>query len=220
VVPFIVLGVLFVVGGLVGAFICGWACPFGFLQDLVGKIPTPKFTLPAWAGHFRYVVLIALVIAVPYFFGKDHPLYICRVCPAGALEAAVPNMFREAAADSPITTPNVLKLTILGLIVVGMLFKYRPWCTLFCPLGAIFGIFNRFSLFYLRYHPTRCTDCSLCHHQCKIGIRPDQRANDPRCIRCLDCTRCGAITVSTVFSEKPTEDPRQKPASQKPSDAP
>jgi len=67
--PFIAIGLLIVVGGLVGSLICGWACPFGFLQDLVAKVPTHKYDPPKWAGYLRYVVLIVTVLAIPYFFG-------------------------------------------------------------------------------------------------------------------------------------------------------
>src|SRR5208337_1784397 len=49
-IPFAALGTLLVIGALVGSLVCGWACPFGFLQDLAARVPTPKFTLPAWMG--------------------------------------------------------------------------------------------------------------------------------------------------------------------------
>src|SRR5512137_2589992 len=57
-VPYLLLGILLVVGAVSGSLACGWACPFGFLQDLLAKIPTPKFRLPTWTGYFRYVVLV------------------------------------------------------------------------------------------------------------------------------------------------------------------
>ena len=139
-------------GPLFGSFVCGWACPFGFLQDLLGRIPTPKFTLPAWLGYFRYVVLVVLVLAIPYFFGEEHPLFFCRLCPAGALEAAVPNTVahgRRRARRS--SGPARRKLSILGLFWWPRSSRGGPWCTLFCPLGAIYGLFNRVSLLFLRF---------------------------------------------------------------------
>lgn len=200
VVPLIALGTLLVVGGLFGRFICGWVCPFGFLQDLIAKIPTPKLTLPRWTAHIRYVVLVGLVLLVPFFLGEAHPLFICRVCPAGALEGSVPNMVRQASAHQPMTWPSVAKTVILVFILVAMFFKHRPWCTLFCPLGAIFGLFNRISFFFLRFDRNKCTDCSICHDICRYNVKPDDRTHDPRCIQCLDCTRCRALTFTNVFS--------------------
>lgn len=69
-IPFAALGTLIVLGAVLGSFVCGWACPFGFLQDLAHRVPTRKFTLPSWTGYFRYVSLIVLVIAVPFFWAR------------------------------------------------------------------------------------------------------------------------------------------------------
>ncbi|MEJ2648310.1 MAG: 4Fe-4S binding protein [Sedimentisphaerales bacterium] len=74
--PFVAIGMLVTVGVLFGTLVCGWVCPFGLLQDLAGNIPTKKFNLPKYAGHFRFVVLIVTVLAIPYFFGENHWLFI------------------------------------------------------------------------------------------------------------------------------------------------
>lgn len=197
--PFVAIGTLVVFGTVFGSFVCGWACPFGFLQDLIGKIPTPKFELPAWTGHLRYVILLVFVLAVPLLFGQEHPLFFCRLCPAGALEAAVPNMVRLAIVGEELVWPSTAKTAILVLILVGMFFKWRPWCTLFCPLGAIYGLFNRASILLLRFHPQRCNDCDLCRKLCRYRGRSERRAGDLRCVRCLECVRCDAITTGSVF---------------------
>ncbi|MFH1716780.1 MAG: 4Fe-4S binding protein [Planctomycetota bacterium] len=199
--PFIAVGLLIAVGALLGSLICGWVCPFGFLQDLAAKVPTPKFDLPKWNGYLRYVVLVGTVLAVPYFFGEGHPLFVCRVCPAGALEAAVPNMVGQAIAGQDVIWPSALKLTILVLFLIAIFLMRRPWCRLLCPLGAIFSLFNRVSAFFLRFDAAECTHCERCHKMCEYGIQPEMTPNDLRCIRCLECTRCSpeALTLGSVF---------------------
>jgi len=201
-IPFMAIGTILVVGAAVGAVICGWVCPFGFLQDLAARVRTPKLRLPYWAGYTRYAVLVGLVLLVPFFLGESHPLFICRVCPAGALEGAVPNVVKSAIAGTAIAWPSAAKFVILGAFLVGMFFVWRPWCTLFCPLGAIYGLSNHLSVFFLKFHPNRCTDCLACRNMCHYGASPGKRANDPRCIRCLECTRCGAIEVASVLKPK------------------
>lgn len=202
--PFIAVGLLVLAAAVFGSLICGWACPFGFLQDLLGKIPTPKFDLPRWTGHLRYAVLIGAVFLVPYFWGKDHPLFICRFCPAGGLEAAAPSMVSQALAGLQIVWPNALKLTILLLFLAAVFFVRRPWCRILCPLGAIFSLFNRVSAFFLRLNPDKCTHCERCHKLCEFGIEPEKSPNDLRCVRCLECTRCGpgALMLGSIF-ERP-----------------
>jgi len=197
--PALALGTLLAVGAVLGSFVCGWLCPFGLLQDLVGRIPIRKHELPGWMGHFRYVTLAALVLAVPYWFGEDHPLFFCRLCPAAALEGAVPNMVRLAVSGEGIVWPSPAKTVIFAVIMVAMLFTWRPWCTLFCPLGAIYGLCNRFSFFFLRFHPDRCNDCDLCRSLCRYHGRTQRRSSEMQCVRCLDCTRCDAMALTSVL---------------------
>ena len=58
-VPYLLIGLLLLVGAAGGSIVCGWACPFGFLQDLLGKITTRKiacrpgpatFVTSFWSG--------------------------------------------------------------------------------------------------------------------------------------------------------------------------
>jgi polyferredoxin len=188
--PFAAVGMLVVLGAAFGSFICGWACPFGFLQDLIAKVPTPKFTLPLWMGGLRYVVLLALVLVIPYLWGEKHPLFFCSVCPAGAIEGSLTRLI----------LPSATKIAITLLIVLAMFFTWRPWCMLFCPLGAIYSLFNYVSVLFLRFHRDLCIDCADCRSLCVDGGPAERRVDGLHCVRCADCTRCRAVTVETVFS--------------------
>ena len=202
--PFLAVGTLLVVGTLLGGFVCGWLCPFGLFQDLLGRIPTPKFTMPAWTGYFRFAVFALLVVAIPYWFGEGHPLFFCRLCPAGALEAAYPNTVALGMAGEPLVWPTITKSVIFVLFLLLALFTWRPWCTAFCPLGAVYSLCNSFSFVFIRVHHEGCRDCGLCKSACRYGEGPRQSANDLRCIRCLDCTKCKNVTVSGVLSRSPS----------------
>ena len=206
--PFLALGTLVVVGAIFGGFVCGWDCPFGFLQDLIGRVPVPKVELPPWTGHFRYAVLGVTVLAIPFLYGESHPLFICRLCPAGTLEGAMYNVGAAAVKGTALPWPSAAKLIILGLVLAAMFVKWRPWCSLFCPLGAIFGLFNRVSALFLRVSPKECTSCGLCREQCRYGIVPNEQISSPHCVRCLECTRCSAIRVRSTFSR--AEEPAVK----------
>lgn len=210
-IPFLTLGILVLVGALVGSLFCGWACPFGLLQDLAARVPTPKFELPRWMGHLRFVVLGALVLAIPYFFGIEHPLFFCRVCPAGGLEVALPSMVRQAANGQAVVWPNALKVAVVVAFLVAIFFFRRPWCRVLCPLGVIFSAFNRASAFFLKLDRDKCVNCGLCDKSCQYDIDPETSPNDLRCVRCLECTRCklGALTPSTILHGrgKPAAEP-------------
>jgi ferredoxin-type protein NapH len=207
-IPFAAIGVLVVSGAIFGSFICGWACPFGFLQDLVAKVPTPKFALPAWMSVFRYVVLAALVVAVPYYWGEDSSLFFCRLCPASAAETVLPNMATQVMNQQAVVWPSIAKGTIFAVLVVAMFFTWRPWCTVLCPLGAIYSLLNRFSFFFLRFEPNLCIDCKDCHSLCRDSTDAEHRIDGTRCVRCLDCAKCRAVTIGTVFT--PLTSPKTK----------
>ena len=198
-IPFLAIGTVLLTGALIGGFLCGWICPFGFFQDLVGKIPTKKYKLPAWSGYLRYVILGVFVVWIPYELGKDHWGFICTLCPAGALEAALPSMGQAAINGDPVVWPSAVKLSIVGVLLGGMLFVQRPWCALLCPLGAIYGLTNYFSFLHLKVNKHTCTDCGLCKKTCKYGVDPRSKLDEQRCIRCLDCTKCGHVSASTVL---------------------
>ena len=194
--PLLTIGVLVMTAALVGSLVCGWACPFGFLQDLTAKIPVRKVRIPNWMSYGRYVVLIAFVILVPSVWGESNPFFICRLCPAGALEAGVPRMIMGALGEGPSISMSATKWGILAGFLVAIVFAYRPWCRIFCPLGGFLALFNRVSVFHLRFDSRTCTECNLCRSRCEMDVPVEKTVNNRHCIRCMECTACGAIHPS------------------------
>jgi len=215
-IPYLLIGILLLVGAVSGSLVCGWACPFGFLQDLLGKIVPRKISLPGWVGYFRYVVLVGLVILLPMILGfkgipfEKQVISICRLCPAGALEAGLPYSVQSFMAGHGWVMSG-LKTGILVSFFAAALFIHRPWCRIFCPLGGFLAMFNRFSLFHLRYNPKECVECNLCRSRCSMGVKVDQKVNVSGCIRCLECTTCGALEPCFALPKK-TDAPQNKPA--------
>jgi ferredoxin-type protein NapH len=190
--PLLTIGAVLLVGALVGSLICGWVCPFGFVQDLFARIPTPKFRLPNWTHHGRYLVLVGLVIVGPILLGKssENWAFICNVCPVGAAEAGLPRMLM---GQVPWSNAINWKYLILAVLVVLMLFTHRPWCKMLCPLGGVLALFNRFSVFHLRFDGDACGQCNTCRSRCAMGVAVEEAVNTNGCVRCMACTECGAI---------------------------
>ena len=206
-VPYLLIGILLLVGAVSGSLVCGWACPFGFLQDLIGRITRKKVQLPGWVGYFRYVVLVGLVLLLPMILGfkgipfEDQVVSICRLCPAGALEAGVPYSVKSVLAGNGWLMSGFKTAILLGFLGTAV-FIHRPWCRMFCPLGGFLALFNRFSLFHLRFKPNECVECNLCRSRCSMGVKVDQQVNVTGCIRCLECTTCGALTAGFALPKK------------------
>ena len=198
-VPYLLLGVLLLVGALVGSLVCGWTCPFGFIQDLLGRLTLRKLALPGWLGYMRFVVLIGLVLALPMILGargipyEQQAVSICRLCPAGALEAGLPYSVKSVLTGEG-WLMSWTKTGILLTFLVSAVLIHRPWCRVLCPLGGLLALFNRFSLFHLRFNAHECTECNLCRIRCPAGVKVDVGVNVSGCLRCLECTTCGALT--------------------------
>ena len=182
------MGILIFIGALLGRAVCGFLCPFGFLQDLLYKIPFFKkneFKLDKYLRYFKYVVLFLFVLMLPFCF-KLTPFFCKYICPSGTIAG-----IWLAAADKQVADQlgNLfsLKLVILGLILVASLIVYRPFCKYICPLGAIYGFFNRISLYRMHLDSSKCVNCKACAKACKMNIDPSVKPNSCECIRCGDC---------------------------------
>lgn len=187
-----VVGLLGVVGSAVGRMACGWVCPFGSIQDLLYKIPTPKFEIPRFLSYFKYVVLLIMVIILPLFvvdaFGYGEVWFCKYLCPAGTLEAGIPLLSLDSSLRSLIGTQFWLKLSLLIFFVILMVPIKRPFCRTICPLGAIYSLFNRISVFRMSVS-SECIKCNRCYKVCPMSIKIYENPNDTDCIRCLDCKK-------------------------------
>ena len=85
-----ITGFLILVGVLLGRFICGFLCPFGWLQDLLHKIPGKKLSTERLKPltYLKYAVLFFTVIALPALVvndvGMGDPFFCKYLCPAGS----------------------------------------------------------------------------------------------------------------------------------------
>ena len=80
-VPFYVLGTLMLFGVLLGRLACGFLCPFGFLQDLLSKLPVKKIKIPKKADRLLRLLKYAVLLGAVWI-----PRFFCRyLCPLGAI---------------------------------------------------------------------------------------------------------------------------------------
>lgn len=186
--PYYVVGLLIFFGAVLGRAVCGFLCPFGFLQDLIYKIPfykKNKFKIDKFLRYLKYAVLLVLVIILPMTF-KLTPFFCKYVCPdgtiAGIMLAAVDEKVRTVLG--PLFSWKVILLCIF--IVLGLIVR-RPFCKYVCPLGAIYGFFNKIALYRMSHDKNKCINCGACAKACQMNIDPVKTPNSMECIRCGEC---------------------------------
>lgn len=211
-----IIGTLVFIGGLVGRMACGWACPFGLFQEILYKIPSRKFTLPEPLRYLKYGVLLFFVFLLPLFvvnkmgYGQN---WFCRyLCPAGTLEAGLPLLALMPELRQQIGWLFFNKLAILIIFLGLMIFYKRPFCCMLCPLGALYGIFNKVSLFKLNVDKDKCIKCNLCYEHCPMDIKVYEGPNQLECIRCLNCVKiCPVQAISVAFGNNHTNASKDMP---------
>lgn len=159
--------------------VCGWACHLGLLQDLLYRVPVPKWRPPFWLTNTVRAVafvalLVGLVVAGIDWIGWIDPFRIFRI--------------RFTLATG----------IFAALLLIASLFVYRPWCQFLCPFGFISWQVEQFSLLRPRIDWEQCKKCQLCVKAC-----PTQAMADFYSGRRLhaDCFACGACLAACPQKE-------------------
>ena len=169
-----VLGIIMIFGLTLGRTICGWLCPVGLMQELLYRIPTPKIRknrVTRALTYLKYVIIAIFVVSIPLYYGFKYDMHVpgfCKfICPAGTFEGAV----------GLLSNPKNASLRFL------------------CPLGAIYGMFNKLALISVKVDEDRCNGCGACVRTCKMDVR---HVGDHECINCAGCMRVcakGALSL-------------------------
>lgn len=147
--PWLAIASFLIVGILIGKTLCGWVCPFGFVQDLVGFIRRKKMVISPRTHesiiYIKYGILgIALFISATFSAAKlvgvsgnyESALGIftrapfTALSPAETLFATLPRMvsgFGSAIAERPVA--DVLA-GVLGILPIF-------WVQLFIMFGVL-----------------------------------------------------------------------------------
>ena len=161
---------------LFGRAFCGWACPGGLVNQLLGKIAPFKLRTGNFVIRFgRAGLYIGLLVASAVYFYLGQPRSNIPIR-TGDFFQSVGLTFEHAG-----TLWLVRSFIVIGLLALGLLFA-NVWCRFACPTGGMIETVKRLSLF--RFYKTQaCNDCDKCLGACEMGTRP----GEPNCTNCGDC---------------------------------
>ena len=128
-VPIVILCAAVLIPVIFGKnFYCSFLCPFGAFQELLGRIPLPKKSLPPkfmkGVSIFKGVLLVLIYAVMISSLISDLTVFE----PFSA--------FKFEAASLP-------SLVIAALFLAVSMFISRPWCRFFCPTGTLINMLSK-----------------------------------------------------------------------------
>ncbi|MCE5196095.1 MAG: 4Fe-4S binding protein [Negativicutes bacterium] len=181
---------------LAGPVICGWVCPFGTVQELIGKLGRKlngkryNHFIPAKIDkvlrYLRYLVLATVV----YQTAVTGKLIYQGIDPYYALF----NLWTDELAPAA--------LSLLAITVIASLFVERPWCKYACPYGALLGLTNFIRIFKIKRNRETCIQCGACDRACpmNITVSASDTVSNHQCISCLKCTSEQACPIAKTVA--------------------
>ncbi len=188
-----------------GRSFCGWVCPYDLFFSWILKLRNLIFkkekkhrkyvrsTNLYIAGYVIIAVLLVLsaVIGIPFFTKYfSHLTNLFRMLSTGIY----------LASGVPVSVYMfVISLGIVISFTFVEFFFPRYWCRFFCPVGKVYGGFNKVSVIKLRFNDMEtCSQCYLCQRNCYMDVPLAElidymKNNDviTATLRSTECIYCG-----------------------------
>lgn len=166
---------IFIATLLIGAYYCGWVCPFGTIQEWSGKIG---------ASLFGKKLVLPRKIDFAFSFLRYLPLLLAIVWLDDTLNARRSLIKLSLGAD----LLDISLYSMFFFITLSLLID-RPFCRWLCPRGGSFGLLSFLRVFTIRRNPDVCVGCKKCNQSCPMNIEISNTQNvlNPQCINCLQC---------------------------------
>lgn len=175
--------------------ICGWACPFGSLQELLYTVPLPfefiknlrKKKISFFITNIvRSLLFIAMLLILFGAIGNKKGLVIYHYINPF-------NLF-NLDFDSPIMLGSVIFFLVISIVT------YRPFCRFICPFGLVGWLFEKKSLYSIKIDHTKCINCNACDKVCPLDAAKAKLIDKPLSSECYSCGKCLSVCPVDAIS--------------------
>jgi len=164
-----------------GTYYCGWACPFGTVQEMMGKLArvcrikqrkVPK-ALHKYLKYSRYIILLLITLLTSNII-----FTIMSLEPRNTLSSLLTG-----------NLPTLLSDVVIGVFLLSSLFYERLYCNYLCSEGAKYGLISSIRPFTIHRNKNSCISCDKCNKVCpmNIDISKSKALRSTQCINCFKC---------------------------------
>ena len=170
---------------LFGRVLCSLVGPWGIFQDIVGMIrgETDEYKLNIFQKCIIAVVVYGIIAGLSIFSMK----FI--------------KMHTNWGSASLIFIIGFIAFVVSGILA---LFKKRLFCEI-CPVGAVFGLISKISLFKMHINSQECLSCGTCERNCPSDCidLTDEKIDNSVCVKCFKCmSQCPKEAISYAIKSK------------------
>jgi ferredoxin len=201
-----------------GRFFCSFVCPFGSIHHFFGylaklnketteKIDLNKYRKTQSVKYFVLVVFLVMAafpsLAATLQIGLLDPIPLVTRS-FNILLLPIADRFSHVISVAPRFYEGAW--LILAVFLTAVLLNFiipRFYCRFICPLGAFFGLIDRFALWRIGKTKARCPDCRLCEINCEDACQPTHDFRISECVLCFNCLedcKHGLITYQNAKS--------------------
>jgi len=171
--------------------VCGWACPFGALQELFYSLPVlnrfKRKKIPFVVSNTIRATLFAATLLLMFdVFGERKGLVIYH--------SLNPFNLFNMDFDSALIAAAIFISLALSLMT------YRPFCQFICPFGFVSWLLEPLSLARVRIDPDRCNSCGACIIVCPLDAAKGRVDGKLFAADCYSCARCLNVCPQDAIS--------------------
>ncbi|MBN2655117.1 MAG: 4Fe-4S binding protein [Nitrospirae bacterium] len=173
-----------------GRSFCGWVCPMDYIFHVADRIRKCKIFDFKISPNYGYIIplvflAVSFAVGIPVFTN-----YFSHLT----------NFFRSLTGayfffmDLPVAVDVIIfSFAVIGFLIILELIFPRMWCRLICPVGRVYGLFNKVSRLKLMITDNDlCKGCKACDRACYMGVKvSDYVKNGDKIIRDSNCIFCG-----------------------------